>query len=87
MKENDIVPVAFCPLIRAGQAERGAPKNILELDLLTDLAKKYEKSSGQIILNWGIHRGHAIIPKSSKKHRLIENLESQFFEMEEVDVQ
>lgn len=86
MKDNEIIPVAFCPLIRAGLEDRSAPKNVFELDLFKDLAAKYEKSAGQIILNWGLQRGHTIIPKSSKKERLIENYESQNFALESEDV-
>ena len=87
MKDNDIIPVAFCPLIRAGQEERQAPKNVFELEQISELAKKYNVSSGQIILNWGIQRGHVIIPKSSKKERLIENLECTKFALEKEDVE
>lgn len=87
LKRNDIIPVAFCPLIRAGLEERNAPKGVLELDLFKDLSEKYGKTSGQIVLNWGIQRGHAIIPKSSKKERLIENIESASFALDTEDVE
>ena len=86
LKKNDIVPIAFCPLIRGGQEERNAPKDVFELDILKDLCKKYDRTSSQIVLNWGLQRGHAIIPKSSKKERLIENFQSQDFALEEEDV-
>jgi diketogulonate reductase-like aldo/keto reductase len=37
------------------------------------LAEKYGKKAGQIILNWHLHRGHVIIPKTTKVERLSEN--------------
>lgn len=87
LKDNEIIPVAFCPMIRAGLEERNAPKNVFELEIFKDLSKKYNKTSGQIILNWGIQRGHAVIPKSSKKERLIENYGCKYFELEKEDVE
>ena len=100
MKENDIVPVAFCPLIRAGQEERNAPKGVFEQPIIIELSEKYERTPGQIILNWGIQRGHAVtlyikiyfettngcIPKSSKIDRLKENLNCTNFKLNDEDV-
>lgn len=37
------------------------------------MAKKYEKSPAQIILNWHLSRGIIIIPKTTKTSRLAEN--------------
>ena len=62
MKKNDIIPVAFCPLIRAGQEERNAPKGVFELPLLKELSNKYDRTPGQIVLNWGLQRGHSVTP-------------------------
>ena len=87
MQKNDIIPVAYCPLIRAGQEDRSAPKGVFELDLFKELSEKYSKTIGQVVLNWGIQRGHAIIPKSSKKERLIENLHSASFTLDPEDVE
>jgi len=42
--------------------------------LIIDLASKYGKTAGQIILNWHLHRGHILIPKTSKIGRLRENI-------------
>ncbi|CAI2377282.1 unnamed protein product [Moneuplotes crassus] len=86
MKDNDIIPVAYCPLIRAGLEERNGPKDVFELEVIQDLAKKYDKTPGQILLNWGLQRGHVVIPKSSKKSRLIENLACSSFTLDFEDV-
>ncbi len=85
-----IVPEAFSPLKSPGSvligAERQDSRLILEEPLVKELAEKYGKSKGQVIMNWGLARGHVIIPKSSNKARQLENLESYKFTMEKGDV-
>jgi len=48
---------------------------------VTSLAAKYGKSPGQVILNWHIHRGILIIPKTANPARLSENLNCYQFKM------
>lgn len=48
---------------------------ILSNGQLTDLAKKYGKSSAQICIRWALQKGVTVIPKSEKKERLKENIE------------
>ena len=48
------------------------------------LAEKYGKSPAQIVLNWHVqHRGHVVIPKTTKVERLSENLLSYNFKLSE----
>lgn len=83
LNKNNIAPVAYCPVGRPWMVKD--KDNILKDQIIIDLAKKYDKSVGQIILNWALKRGHVIIPKSSNRNRLKENIESGDFVMEEVD--
>lgn len=88
-KKMGIVPEAFSPLQAPGVSgimPRPDTKRVLDDPLVKELSEKYEKSKGQIILNWGISRGHVIIPKSSNKARQIENLECYKFKMEAEDI-
>jgi len=41
---------------------------------IKDIAAKYSKTPAQVILRWGVQQGINIIPKSSKKERLSENI-------------
>lgn len=41
--------------------------------VIKELASKYKKTPGQIVLRWAIQQGLAIIPKSSKLSRIQEN--------------
>ena len=66
MHKVNIRPVAYCPLTNPGYDEFGPPTPIFEQPVIVDLAKKYDKSPAQIILNWGIARGHCVIPKTGK---------------------
>jgi D-xylose reductase len=43
--------------------------------VIKDLAAKYNKTPAQIVLRWGVQRGTTIIPKTSKKERLAENID------------
>ena len=86
---ENIKILAYNPLVKGEYCKRHS-KEIEErkLDLLneeeiTKLAKKYNKSPGQIVLNWEIKRGVIPIPGTSKPERMKENLNSTKFEMEE----
>lgn len=86
---ENIKILAYNPLVKGEYCKRHT-KEIEErkLDLLneeeiTKLAKKYNKSPGQIVLNWEIKRGVIPIPGTSKPERMKENLDVTLFEMEE----
>ena len=53
---------------------------------LIHLCSKYQKTAAQLVLRWHLEHGVSPIPKSSKKERLLENFNAQFFRMEEEDV-
>lgn len=46
---------------------------LLEEKLIKDLSEKYGKTPAQIVLNWHLHRGHVLIPKTANPQRLGEN--------------
>ena len=61
--------------------------NIFDLDVMKDLASKYNKTIAQIVLRWDLQKGVVTIPKSSKKNRIIANADLFDFELSEEDVQ
>ena len=90
-KEN-IKIISYYPLIKGVNYKSRFPKimNEKKLDLLNEeivlnLAKKYEKTVGQIVLNWHIHLGVIPIPGSSNPERMKENLAAFDFKMEDND--
>jgi len=40
---------------------------------LVEIAQKYDKSAAQILIRWVLQHGLIVLPKSSKKERIIEN--------------
>lgn len=59
---------------------------LFENPVLAQLAEKYNKTTAQIILRWHIQRGVIVIPKSTHKTRMVENLSIFDFALEQADM-
>lgn len=73
------------------QIESWAPfaegrNNLFQNERLSLIGKKYNKSVAQVILRWLIQREVVVIPKSTKKERLIENINVFDFELSADDM-
>jgi diketogulonate reductase-like aldo/keto reductase len=66
-RENGIVLLAFAPLGHALQP------NLLEDNVITDIAKRLQMSPAQVALSWAAQRGSAFLTTSTKAHRISEN--------------
>jgi methylglyoxal/glyoxal reductase len=77
-RENGIQMEAWSPLMQ-GQ--------LLDNEVLAEIAAKYKKSVAQIILRWDLQNGVITIPKSTKEHRIIENSQVFDFELTKDDMQ
>lgn len=55
---------------------------LFENPVLAQLAEKYHKTTAQIILRWHIQRGVVVIPKSTHRARMEENLQVFDFALE-----
>lgn len=78
-KKFNIHVIAYGSLIKGSYTEIHT-KGKKEYDLLNDeviveLAKKYEKSTAQIALSWATSQGVTVIPKSSNLERMLSNYE------------
>lgn len=90
-KEN-IVILSYNPIVKGDYCKRS--EQIMKekkLDLFNekvvkDLAEKYKKTPGQIILNWHIHIGVIPIPGTRSPNRMKENLVAAEFSMDEEDI-
>lgn len=60
--------------------------NMFSNEILLSIAKKYNKSIAQIILNWLVKRNIVVIPKSVRKERMEENFNIFDFELDESDI-
>ena len=59
---------------------------LFENPVLVLIAEKYQKTTAQIILRWHIQRGVIVIPKSTHKSRMEENLNVFDFALEQTDM-
>jgi 2,5-diketo-D-gluconate reductase A len=73
------------------QVEAWAPfaegrNNIFQNELLLSIAAKHKKSVAQVILRWLLQRGIVVIPKTTRKERMIENISVFDFELSTEDM-
>lgn len=62
-------------------------KSLFEQDVVVEIAKAKQKTTGQVLLRWATQRGIAVIPKSSNPIRLLENLESDLFDLSNAEIE
>ena len=71
LHSKNIRPVAYSPIGRFGMDHSSDPDcpadwfDLSKNEVLLSLSKKYNKSVVQIMLNWGLSKGHVVIPKST----------------------
>jgi diketogulonate reductase-like aldo/keto reductase len=91
---NNIAVTAYSPL--GSYQHQNGPVNshvntaapiILEDKTVLQLAKKYQKSPAQILLNWAIRRGTIAIPKSTNADHLKANISIFDFELDGEDME
>lgn len=54
-------------------------------DVAQQLAKKYKRTDGQILLRWNLQAGNILVTTSSKADRMREQLEITGFELDQED--
>lgn len=79
MNEFGIVPEAWGPL---AEGKHG----IFQDEILTSIAQKYGKTAAKVALRWNTQRGVVIIPKSTHKERMEENLNIWDFTLSDEDM-
>lgn len=76
-KEKDISIEAYSPLTHGTK---------LNYPLLEKIAKKYDKSTAQILIRWGLQHEFIEIPKSSNKDHIFQNTMVFDFELKDEDM-
>jgi methylglyoxal/glyoxal reductase len=77
-KSNRIQLEAYSPLTRGEK---------LSHPMLMSLAKKYSKTSAQILIRWSLQHGLVVIPKTIHENRIKENSQVFDFQLEEKDME
>lgn len=80
MKKFGVQPEAWGPMAEGKY-------NIFAHPVLSEIGAKYGKSAAQVALRWNTQRGVVIIPKSTHRARMEENLNIWDFELSEEDME
>jgi D-xylose reductase len=88
-QDSGIAVTAFSPLgaqsyFALKMAEAG--EAVIEQEEVRSIAARLGRSPAQVVLRWGIERGTSIVPKTTRPHRLRENLALFDFELTESDM-
>jgi diketogulonate reductase-like aldo/keto reductase len=79
LQENDVQVEAWAPFAEGRN-------NIFQNELLHSIAAKHQKSVAQVILRWLVQRGIVVLSKSTRKERMIENINVLDFELSAEDM-
>ncbi len=88
-RQDGIAVTGFSPLgapsyVPLGMA--GADESALDQDAVRQAAGRLGKTPAQVVLRWGVQRGTAVIPKSSRPERLKENLDIFDFSLSDAEM-
>ena len=79
MKEYEVQPEAWGPF---AEGKHG----IFTHPVLTEIGAKYGKSAAQVALRWNVQRGVAVIPKSTHRARMEQNMDIWDFRLTDEDM-
>ena len=83
-REASIAVTAFSPLGAPSYVPLGMATesdSVLNSPVVQSIASAHNRTAAQIVLRWGVQRGTAVIPKTSKIERLRENIDLAGFEL------
>ena len=70
-KEKGILLTAYSPL---GNNQTGEPRTVDD-PKVHEVAAKLGKDPGQVLVSWGVQRGHVVLPKSVTASRIASNFQ------------
>ena len=79
LQENGIQVEAWAPFAEGRN-------NIFQNETLLSIAAKHKKSAAQVILRWVVQRGIIALAKSTRKERMLENIDVFDFELSVEDM-
>lgn len=89
-KKENILVTAYSPLGSGDRslAMKGANEpNMMDLQILKDIAKERNATVPQILIAWHGHRGCAAIPKSTSKEHIISNFQGAAVSLSDTDME
>jgi D-xylose reductase len=88
-QQEKIAFTAFSPLGAASYFSLGMAtqdESVLQQPAVRDIAASHGRTPAQTVLRWGVQRGTAVIPKSTRPERLRENISIFDFELSAVEM-
>lgn len=79
MREYGVQPMAWAPF---AEGKHG----IFTHPVLTKIGEKYGKGAGQVALRWNMQRGVVVIPKSTHRERMEQNIDVFDFSLTDEDM-
>jgi diketogulonate reductase-like aldo/keto reductase len=79
--EHGILTQAWSPLGGITFYRDGHHSSTLEDPVIGDIAKAHNKTPAQVMLRWHLQHRRSVIPKSTKPHRIAENIDVFDFEL------
>ncbi len=97
LTENGIMAIAYSSLVplstwRAAEGQDSAKTEQMKADGESSdspfraMAKKYGVSEAQVLLRWGVQKGYPVLPKSTNRERLRQNIDLFSFSIDDEDM-
>ena len=80
-EQHGIVAQAWSPIGGITFYRDGEHTSTLQDPVIVGIARAHGKSPAQVMLRWGLQHGRSVIPKSTKAHRIAENIDVFDFEL------
>ena len=98
LSDNGILPIAYSSLIplsswrvaeghESGKTEEMTADGRREDSPFKIMADKYGVTEAQILLRWGVQKGYPVIPKTTNRERLLQNIDLFSFALDDADMQ
>ncbi|MGK7397474.1 MAG: aldo/keto reductase [Candidatus Cyclobacteriaceae bacterium M3_2C_046] len=88
-RSKDVHLTAYSPLgsrDRSTSMKKEDEPNLFEDQTIYQIAEKHEATPAQILISWAVHRGTAVIPKSTNPDRIRQNFEAGKIALEQEDM-
>src|SRR3954462_9903974 len=79
--QRGILAQAWSPIGGITFYREGEHTSTLQDPVITKIADAHGKTPAQVMLRWGLQHGPSVIPKSTKPHRIAENIDVFDFEL------